>query len=362
MTIEEDGRGREAIYVAAWLPYLAAWVVVFLSSGVASPGLAVRGALANVLPDALLGRLVLAVPRLVPWPEEGRRRFVGRHLTLGLAFSVVATLGKVALLTLERAWRDGKLSAPRVDLRILPWLVFLSLLVYLTLAAVTYALANAERVRSERERAARAEALRVRAELAALRQQLNPHFLLNTLHSALGLVARDPAGAEGALERLGALLHYGLRVHRAKIDQVGLREEWDFVAGYLELEKLRLGDRLRVTLAADEDALASVVPPFSLQPLVENAVRHAVAPHADGGAIVVRARRRGTELHLEVQDDGPGWGKEAFEESGLGLRLVGERLAALYGDQARLSTATPTEGGFHVTVVLPAEGAETEPP
>ncbi len=362
-----EARGRDdhrrvigaAIYTAAWLPYLAVYVVVFLASG-ATQGLAVRGALANVLPEAALGALVLQAPRRLPWPEGSRGLFLARHAGLALLFSILSTAGKLALFALDRARVEGALAAPRFDLRIVPWQLFVSLLVYLTLAGVTYALGNAERVRREAERAARAEALRAQAELAALRAQLNPHFLLNTLHSVLGLVARDPSAAEAALERLGDLLHYALRVHRAGLDQVELREEWDFVRSYLDLEKLRLGERLQVSLAADPDAFASVVPPFCLQPLVENAVRHGVAPRADGGRVTVEARRVGSEIRLEVRDDGPGRPGGGGDEGGLGLRLVQERLAVLYRGKAGFGTESPADGGFRVVLSLPAQGVPEE--
>jgi signal transduction histidine kinase len=346
---------RAALYAAAWLPYFAVYVVVFLASG-AGHALALRAALANVLPEAVLGALVLQAPRRLPWPEGRRGPFFLRHAALAILFSVLCTAGKLALFALDRARAAGALAAPRLDLRIVPWQLFVSLLVYLTLAGVTYALGNAERVRREAERAARAEALQAQAELAALRAQLNPHFLLNTLHSVLGLVARDPTAAEAALQRLGDLLHYALRVHRERLDQVGLREEWDFVQSYLDLEKLRLGERLRVSLSADADGLASVVPPFCLQPLVENAVRHGVAPRADGGHIELEARREGSEIRLSVRDDGPGRPEGAGDEGGMGLRLVRERLAVLYRGRAEFGTESPAGGGFRVTLTLPARG------
>jgi len=348
-----------AVYAAAWLPYLAVYVAVFLSSGV-SQGSALRGALANVLPEALLGVLVVQAPRRLPWPDGRRGPFLARHTGLALAFSILSTAGKLGLFVLDRVLVEGSVAAPRLDLRVVPWQLFVSLLVYLTLAGVAYALANAERVRREAARAARAEALQAQAELAALRAQLNPHFLLNTLHSVLGLVAREPSAAEAALQRLGDLLHYALRVHRTRLDQVGLREEWDFVGSYLDLEKLRLGERLRVSLVADPEAFASVVPPFCLQPLVENSVRHAVAPRASGGCVTIEARCEAERVRLEVRDDGPGRTAADPDEGGLGLRLVEERLAVLYRGRAEFQAESPVDGGFRVTLSLPARGIPEE--
>jgi signal transduction histidine kinase len=357
------GRGRMVaalIYGSAWLPYVAAYVAVFLASGAAGPGLAVRGALANVLPDALLGPFALGTPRRFPGPEKGRGRFLALHAGLAAAFAVLATTGKVLLLTLDRARVDGAFTAPRLEMRVVPFQLFTSLLVYATLAGVAYALHNAARLRAESERAARAEALRARAELDALRARLNPHFLLNTLHSVLGLVGREPATAQAALERLGDLLRYAQRVHRDGTDAVGLREEWDFVASYLALEKLRLGQRLKTELRADADAFACTVPPFCLQPLVENAVLHAVAPRADGGRIGVAAERAGDVLRLIVDDDGPGMSSDSARNGGMGLRLVQERLAFLYRGRARFETGSPQGGGFRVVLTVPAAGPEDD--
>jgi hypothetical protein len=148
------------------------------------------------------------------------------------------------------------------------WQAVFGGLIYFVIAGGAYSWDNARRVREEAARAARADALRAQAELAVLRSQLNPHFLLNTLHAALGLVRRDPALAERALERLGEVLHYGLRMHRESLDQVALADEWAFVRSYLEIESLRLEERLRLSLEADPEAMSGLMLPFVLQPLV----------------------------------------------------------------------------------------------
>src|SRR6185295_2415063 len=172
-----------------------------------------------------------------------------------------------------------------------------SVLVYATVCAAANAVEQARR-------AARAEVLSAEARLAALRARLNPHFILNLLHTLMGLVGRDPASAQAALEQLGDVLRYALRVQSQGLDEVRLREEWEFVERYLALERLRLGDRLRTRLEVEESLLDAVVPVFSLQPLVENAVRHAIAPRASGGSIDVRAARHGDTVLLTVEDDG----------------------------------------------------------
>jgi sensor histidine kinase YesM len=190
-----------------------------------------------------------------------------------------------------------------------------------------------------------------------LRSQLHPHFVLNLLHAMLGFVRRDPARAEAALERLGELLRFGQWVHQTGSDWVPLSREWDFVRSYLELERMRFGDRLRVSLEADDAALAVPVPPFALQPLVENAIVHAVAPRAAGGAIALSASRSGGRLRLAVRDDGPGAAEGAIAASPrMGLRLLRERLAALYNGRATLAFERAEGGGLRVLLDLPDDG------
>src|SRR5262249_54416037 len=134
------------------------------------------------------------------------------------------------------------------------------------------------------------EAQLARAELYALKAQLRPHFLFNTLNTISSLIRDEPLKAETMLSRLGALPRIPLRDHRA--DEVPLADELAFVDGYLEIEQARFGDRLRVTRHIDPAALDALVPHLVLQPLVENAVRHGVAPRLAGGTVELRAERR----------------------------------------------------------------------
>jgi signal transduction histidine kinase len=347
-------RRRAALYAAAWVPFVAVYVALFMAGG-ATTSDAARAALATVLPYGLLGLLVLDVPRRLPSPEGRRVRFFALHVALALTYTAAGTGGWMALVTLDRLVVTGSAKAQFNPL-IVAWQALICTLVYLSLVGAAYAARNAARVREETTRAARADALRARAELAALRTQLNPHFLMNTLHTLIGLVSREPALAERALERLGELLHYGLRLHRQAVDQVALREEWDFVTGYLEIERMRMGDRLLLSLEADAAVMDCLVPPFALQPLVENAVLHGIAPRKDGGRLTVTARQRGERLHLEVCDDGPGLPATPQPGSnGLGLQLLRERLGMLYPDRAGLRLETAGERGLRATLDLPIE-------
>lgn len=210
--------------------------------------------------------------------------------------------------------------------------------------------------RAERERL-RAQARLSQAELTALRAHLNPHFLFNTLHAVSALMREDPARAEEALERLSELLRYALRLDRERCDLVRLADEADFVRHHLALEALRFGPRLRTVLHFDPAACDALVPPFTLQPLVENAVKHAVGPRREGAALTVTAVLDEEEetLHLRVCDDGPGAdAARAAASPGLGLRAVRQRAEARFGPRAVVAVRTAPGEGFDVTVTLPA--------
>ncbi len=346
-----DGRGRRWAYVVAWLPFLTIYLAAFIANG-APLGAAARGSFVNLLPDALLGLLVLQLPRRLPWPEGRKARSYTAHLGLLIAFVLTSSVGWIALVALDELLFTGT-CCQRIDLRILPFRVLNGLLIYCTLAGLAYAWHNAAASREQAARAARAETLRARAELEALRSQLNPHFILNTFHALVGLVRRDPAVAEAALERLGDLLRYSLRIQREGLDEVKLREEWSFVQSYLDLERLRLGDRLRVSFDAAAATLDCSVPSFALQTLVENAIRHAIAPRAEGGHLAVSAQQVNGRLRIQVDDEGPGASAQPPAESHrLGLRLLQERLAALYEGNASLSLHA-SAGGVRAVLELP---------
>ncbi len=192
------------------------------------------------------------------------------------------------------------------------------------------------------------EAQLTRAELHALKAQLQPHFLFNTLNTISSLVREEPLKAEAMLSRLGDLLRITLRDHQA--DEVPLADELAFVDGYLEIEQARFGDRLQVVRHIDPAALDALVPHLVLQPMVENAVRHGVGPRLAGGTLQVRAERRGGTLALEVRDDGVG--AAAFAE-GVGIANTRARLAHLYGGEHRFAVSSSPGDGFSVAIEIP---------
>ena len=207
-------------------------------------------------------------------------------------------------------------------------------------------------VERESEDRRRAEQQVARVRLRAVTAQMSPHFLFNALHSLSALVRRDADASERALDRLGALLRYGLD---AEDHAVSFRREWAFARDYLDLEALRLGARLQVVEEVDEDVLDLAVPPFVVQPLVENAVRYGVSPFLHGGRVTVRAWRAGPSLHVEVRDSGPGADPAVVADApGVGLRGVRAQLATHFGEDWRMETRRDDDG-FVVRLIMPAD-------
>lgn len=193
------------------------------------------------------------------------------------------------------------------------------------------------------------------AELTALRAQLNPHFLFNTLHSLMQLSREDPAATERALECFGGLMRYVLQAGKRPRHEVALEEELRFVEDYLTLERLRLADRLRVVQDIDEAALDCRVPPLLLQPLVENAVRHGIAPLRRGGTLRMAAHVCQGTLELAVEDDGVGADRErCLQSPGLGLTAVWRQVQAMRLAGAGIDIDTALGRGFRVRLSLPA--------
>jgi LytS/YehU family sensor histidine kinase len=279
--------------------------------------------------------------------------FVAVHLALASAF--VAAWLWWAFVVL-RPFGAAQPADPAVWQYVLPWQGIIGLMLYVVVTGVSYAVRGAFLVNSLAVAAATADRLRAEAELAALRAHLDPHFLFGTLHGVMQLVRDDPAHAERALERLSELLRYVLRLDRARVRVVTLETEWQFAQSYLWLEQLRLGDRLRVDAQFEDDALACMVPPFTLQPLVENAIRHGLSPKPGGGRLRITARTTEDELELEIADDGLGRATPPdLAGPGLGIQSVVRRLRAHFGDACVSAVlATATDAGFSVRLVVPA--------
>jgi two-component system LytT family sensor kinase len=309
------------------------------------------GGFGYVLPVALLGVAVWWLTRVLPWAPRNLSRFVVTHVMAAVTFSLLWLGIDVGLIALN----TGVPLALRIASTFAGFQFLDGFFVYGLIAAVSYVARIAKQLREQEARVARADALRMHAELAALRGQLNPHFLFNTLHTLTALVRRDPATAENALERFGDMLRYVLDVKRSAREDVTLEDEMVFLRNYLSLEQLRLGDRLRVVERLDPDALECVIPSLTLQPLVENAIKYGIAPRARGGSLEIVAALDGDALVLEVRDDGPGARSDVLESGkGVGLRAVRQRLETRYNGKTRFAVTTAPNKGFVVRLRLPA--------
>jgi len=209
----------------------------------------------------------------------------------------------------------------------------------------------------EREATLRATALARETQVKMLRYQLNPHFLFNTLNAISTLILdRDNNTANQAVTRLSAFLRHTLDQDPMK--KVTLKEELEALDLYLGIEKLRFGPRLRLDLSIDSAALEALVPSLLLQPLVENALKYAIAPSETGGKLHIGARLIGQRLLLHVADDGPGFpeGLSVGNGRGVGLRNTRDRLNVLYGERARFASHN-TVPGLRIDIEFPAEVA-----
>lgn len=209
-------------------------------------------------------------------------------------------------------------------------------------------------LQTERERSLAAEAAAHRAQLEALRYQINPHFLFNALNAVSTLVTeRRNDEASRMLSRVSDFLR--LTLTAPVRDEVALADEVGYVKQYLDIERVRFGERLRTEIDVGADAWEASVPAFVLQPLIENAVRYAVAPRESGGSIVIEARRSADTLRVSVIDDGPGIKSDGRGNGAgrIGLANTRDRLRRLYGDRGRLELANAANGGTRASIEIP---------
>ncbi len=232
------------------------------------------------------------------------------------------------------------------------------MIIYWGVIAVDRGLVYQRRYQEAELHRAQLEAHLVEAKLDALRSQLQPHFLFNTLNAITVLVRKkEHAAAIKMLSGVSELLRRSLS--SLTRERVPLRDELDFLGHYLEIQRVRFSDRLRTTLHTEPAALAALVPSLSLQPLVENAIEHGIGPRARGGHVEISARTLGDErLLIEIRDDGVGLSPDARE--GIGVGNVRRRLTQLYGSAASFTLAPAQGGGTIVTLELPLEPSAAE--
>lgn len=287
-----------------------------------------------------------------------------RRLPLYLAAMLVFSAAHTSLNWGSRALLFPLAGLGAYDYGIIPLRYAMELpgdvVVFWGMVAGIYAVGRLREARARQLETAQLESSLARAELTNLRLQLQPHFLFNALNTISSTMYEDPAAADEMLDRLAELLRASLKT--ARTDEVPLATELEVLDCYLAIMRARFGDRLAVSFEIDPRARDALVPSMILQPLVENAIRHGNVERNGRGTIALRAARRGAEVVLEVDDDGPGSAEEVGSGNrGVGLSATAERIELLYGGSGRIEAGNVAGGGFRVTAVVPyrVPGGET---
>lgn len=320
-----------------WLPLWALFAMLIHTAHHTSLVGASHIAFRMIGAAAVLGFLVLRFAGRLKWPSPVTPSFVATHFAAAALYSVAwMTLNSL----IETAIR-GRLTLV-LGIGIMSSFM-LGIWLYVMIAGVSY-------TSIATERAARAEAAAAKAQLAALRSQLHPHFLFNALHTVVHLIPHDPARAAEAAEKLAGLLRTAVEEER---DLVTVAEEFAFVMKYWDIERMRFGDRLTGAHHLRKHSRDALIPAFSIQTLVENAIRHAVAPRVEPTAVHIDTAMTDGVLEVVVRDTGGG--SIPRSTNGTGLKRLRERLEALYGGRATLDVSSSAEGVV-ATMRIPQDG------
>jgi signal transduction histidine kinase len=314
---------------------------------------------------ALIGQfsegLIMALASVPVWWLVIRRMDAMHWGWIVLAHLLIGPL--YAWGTVEAFIAFVQLGAPEGTVETLqgryPWLLVTHATLYVIQFAIYHLVRSVQRLRIKEQQATELLATAREQELAALKAQVNPHFLFNTLNSISATLRRNPEQAREMIAKLSGLMRYALDGSDRTL--VPLREELDFTRQYLALEHHRFSDRLtaEVDVQANEDTLDTPVPPMVLQPLVENALRHGIAPSEEGGTVTVEVSTENDRVQVRVEDTGVGPNVEdpiSSSSDGTGLANTDTRLQHTYGPDAALHTAANTPTGFTVRFSIPRNG------
>jgi len=327
----------------------------------------------QILPYALLTPFVFAMAMRYPMQRNNWLKRLVLYLGVGLLFSLAHDILRGA--TPYAYWESKNRTfhstfwnseAHKFTIR---WealqSIFYSNIVddlsgaYLPIILTAHMFSFYQSTRERERRTVQLEAQLTKANLQQLKAQLQPHFLFNTMHSISALMLTNVNAADKMMSRLSDLLRMSLEDGNGQITT--LSHELEFVTAYLDIEKIRLGDRVRIALDFAAETLDAQVPHLLLQPLVENAIKHGVSKISTPGEIRVVTSRQVDRLHLMVCDNGPGLSSQATGRStGVGLRATRERLQTLYGSDQRLEIRSNQGAGLEVSVDLPFRSAPVE--
>jgi LytS/YehU family sensor histidine kinase len=309
---------------------------------------------ASWLPWALATPLLIGLARRYPLNRGVNARAIGVHLAAFAVLSIVTELLSASLQVLFNPWGNRKWPT-FVDTfsTTLVFQVLLFFVIYVVILTITYLVDARDRIARQATEAAQLNEELSRAQLAALRGQMEPHFMYNTLNSIAGLV-RDERGTEA----VGMIVGLSEFLRRASEDshrpEVTLAEEVEYLERYLDIQKLRFGERLRVSMDIPAHVMNAQVPNLLLQPLVENAIRHGIAQRIAGGTVRVAAARENDKLLLTIHNDGPTLPADwQPAQTGVGIGNLRTRLQILHGGKSGLRLAPAKTGGVEVIVSLP---------
>jgi len=315
----------------------------------------------ELLGQASAGYLWALVTPLVLWLSRRyciQRQNWLRRGTLHLVISVILSGVLLALhwVALMFIFERTQFITPLLTFRFAYINLEKFLLVYWTILLMSHTFSYYNSYRKGELKASELRTQLVQSQLEALKMQVHPHFLFNTLHSISALLSKDTESARKMITRLGDFLR--LTLENSGSMEVTLQQEIEFLNGYLEIERIRFQDRLTTDIRVDPDVLDVRVPNLILQPIVENAMRHAIGNSTSGRVEVTAAPRNGV-VRIEVKDNGPGIDADRILESrrgkGLGLANTQARLAGLYGSAARFEMLNNPTGGLVVALEIPRQ-------
>ena len=304
---------------------------------------------------ALATPLVLWTVTRMPIERDSWIRNALLHLPISIVLGVLLTaLGRV-LIWLRWGWPYDKPLTFESIVRFVIANFTEAIGIYMLIALTGYAFSYYRRFREGQVKTLQLEAQLSQAQLHALKMQLHPHFLFNTLHSISALLNKDADAARKMITRLGDFLR--LTLENSGSQEVTLRQEMEFLSCYLEIERIRFQDRLVTHVDVAQQTLDAKVPNLILQPIVENAIRHGIAPRSTKGLIEIEAKQRNGRLRIQVRDNGPGLSAHRTSENvfkkGLGLANTETRLEQLYGSAQSFKLSNNPEGGLIVTLEIP---------
>jgi len=306
------------------------------------------------VPWAVAAQAVMRLGRDYPVFHRGWASAWMRHGVMWMAILISATTWNTVIEGRLNPWTPESTTSTLLELWRLKFTneVLGSLILYAGILLVGWILDSRERLARQRMEAAQLSEQLTKAQLSALRQQIEPHFLFNTLNTIAGLVREGRNDdAVDMIAGLSELLRVTLKTSDRQ--EVKLGEELEMVKKYLEIEKARFAERLQVNVHVAAELRHARVPSLILQPIVENAVKHGIANRVQGGAIGIRAERLNGVLTLCVRNDGSGFPEDWEHQAGLGLKNVRERLASLYGKEAKLTVGSGETSGAFVAISLP---------